>query len=144
MGSGAAQVFAFHDQRPLFDAVDRNNIRMGQRGQQLGFTTKAREPVGVGREGVRPDLDCQVTVELGVGGAIHSSHAAFSELGGDAVAAPQGQGAHGRELQASYHFPEHATGNAEESCWPTPQWTLGGLPTILSSARWVPFEAATE
>ena len=45
---------------------------------------RSREDVVV-QERLRQDLQCHVPVELGIPGSIHLPHAAFTDLGGDAV-----------------------------------------------------------
>src|SRR5688572_10827595 len=44
-----------------------------------------RETITVLREGVRQDLDGDVAIQLGIGGAIDCAHAALAQLGSDAV-----------------------------------------------------------
>src|SRR5439155_6421787 len=45
----------------------------------------SRHAVGIVREALRQDFDGHVAAELGVGGAVDFAHAAFAQLGGDAV-----------------------------------------------------------
>ena len=58
---------------------------MVQAGEHLGFASEPGETVGIGGEGVGENLDSDVAVEFGVGGAVDGAHAALTELGGDAV-----------------------------------------------------------
>ena len=51
---------------------------MVERGEDLGFSGEAGEAVGVGGEGVGKDFAGDFAVELGLGGAIDGSHAAFA------------------------------------------------------------------
>ena len=71
--------------RALFHTVNRRDVRMIQRGQHLRFACEAGHTVGIVRERLRQHLDRDLAVQLGVGGAIHRAHPAFTELGRDAI-----------------------------------------------------------
>ena len=73
--------------RPLIriETVDGGDMGMVQGGQRLGFAFKAREALRIAAEACRQHLDRDFVAELGVGGAVHLTHAAFAELGGDPV-----------------------------------------------------------
>ena len=43
---------------------------MIERGKCLGFPFEARQPLGIVREGVGQDLDCDLTAKLGVESAV--------------------------------------------------------------------------
>ena len=58
-----------HDQRAVFDAVNGGNVWVIEGGQDLGLAVEASETVGVRGEGVRQQLDGDVTAEPGVGSA---------------------------------------------------------------------------
>jgi hypothetical protein len=45
------------------------------------FAMKVREPVGMGGERIRQDLQRDVATEFGVAGAIHLTHSAFANDG---------------------------------------------------------------
>ena len=47
----------FDNQRPLLDAVDRSDVGVIQRGQNLGFAREARQSIGILRERIRDHLD---------------------------------------------------------------------------------------
>ena len=66
------------------ERVDGGDVRVVERGQDLGFALEPGQPLGVGGNGFRQQLDCHLPAEPGVLGAIHLTHAAFAELGGDA------------------------------------------------------------
>jgi hypothetical protein len=58
----------------FFQAVDRGDVRMIEGGQHFRFAPKTREPIGIGRERRRQDLDRDLALESRVGGPIHLSH----------------------------------------------------------------------
>ncbi len=70
-----------HDERmrraAVFEAVDLGDVRMIERGEDLRFAMKAREPIRVAGERIRQDLQRDVATELGVAGAIHLAHSAL-------------------------------------------------------------------
>ena len=63
----------------VFDAVDRADVRMIERGEQPRFALEAREPSGSRRERARQDLDRDVAAELRVARAIDLAHAARAD-----------------------------------------------------------------
>ena len=68
-------------------AVDRGNVRVVQRGQQLRFTFKPGQPLFVLCELFGKRLDRNFTPELGVAGTPHLPHATFAEGGKDFISA---------------------------------------------------------
>ena len=90
----------FHDERreasALLKSVDRSDVRMIQRGEDLGFALKTRQPIVVSCERWRQDLDRDLTLQLGVGRPIHLAHAPFADLGGDLVGAEASAGGEGQ------------------------------------------------
>ncbi len=73
------------DRARLLDRIDRDDVRMIQRGGGARFTLEAAEPIGIGGEGRRQDLDRDVTAEAPVAGAVHLAHAAGAEQRHDLV-----------------------------------------------------------
>ena len=63
----------------VLDAVDRADVRMIERREHARFALEARQPIGVGDEGRRQDLDRDVAPQLRVARAIHLAHAARAE-----------------------------------------------------------------
>ena len=61
------------------------DVRMVQRGEHFGFALEARQPLGIGGDGRRQDLDGDVALQLGVAGAIDLAHAANAERRDDFV-----------------------------------------------------------
>ena len=86
----------FHHQRgdavALFEAVDRRDVRMIQRGEDLGLARETRQAIGVVRERLRQDLDRDIAVQLGVARPEHLPHAALADRRGDFVDAESGAG----------------------------------------------------
>ena len=48
----------------LDDAVDLRDVWMIERGERLRLALEARQAVGIGREQLRQDLDCDITLQL--------------------------------------------------------------------------------
>ena len=64
------------DAADFLEAVDLRDVRMIERREHLRFALEPRQPIGIGRERVRQDLDRDVAIQLRVAGAIHLAHAA--------------------------------------------------------------------
>jgi hypothetical protein len=81
----------FHHERGqtavLFESVDGGDVRMIQRGEDLGFALKTGHAVRVMREFGREDLQRDITIELGVPRAVDLPHAAGAKRGEDLVRA---------------------------------------------------------
>jgi hypothetical protein len=69
----------------LLDPVDRRDVGMVERRQQLRLAPETGETLGVGGEGLGQQLDRDVATELGIAGAIHLAHTALAELLGNFV-----------------------------------------------------------
>jgi hypothetical protein len=76
----------------FFEAVNVRDIGMVQRRESLRFACEARQPIGIGGEGVGQHLQCDVAIEPGVARAEHLAHAAFAKLGDDIVDPQTGAG----------------------------------------------------
>lgn len=78
-------------QRPdavgFFQAVDRPNVRMIQRGEDLRFPLKAREGIRIIGKGIGKDLDRDVTLQFRIPRAIDFPPAARPKGGEDFVRA---------------------------------------------------------
>src|SRR4051812_30983236 len=81
----------------LFKTVDAADVGVVQRGEDFRFSLKAVEPVSVGGQSRRQDLDGDLTFQPGVDRPIHLAHAAFTDLGSDLVDAEAGPGSEGQE-----------------------------------------------
>jgi hypothetical protein len=56
--------------RPMLEPVDRRDVRMIERGEQLRLALKARESIVVRRERIGQNLDRHVALEPRIAGAI--------------------------------------------------------------------------
>ena len=65
---------------------------MMQLGQDLRFPLESSKPLGVLGKRCRKDLDRNLSIELGVGGAIDLAHATGAQGGDDLVGAEAGAG----------------------------------------------------
>src|SRR5439155_5488649 len=79
--------YEFHDERTnaagFLEAVDVRDVGVVERGQRLRLAREARQPVGVGREVIREDLDRDVAIEFAVAGAIDLAHPAHANQRAD-------------------------------------------------------------
>ena len=76
----------------VFEPIDRGDARMIERGEHLRFPAKSRQPVGIGDDGGRQNLQRDVAIEPGVASAIHLAHAAGAEKTNDVVGTEAGAG----------------------------------------------------
>ena len=72
------------------------DVRMVQRREHFRFALKPREPIGIGRERRRQNLDRDLAFELRVRRAIDLPHAARADRGGDFIDAETGAGSEGQ------------------------------------------------
>src|SRR5207237_367637 len=94
----------FHHQGFFLDAVNDRDVWMVERSENLGFANEPREVVGIIGQGVGEEFDRDVAIQLGIGGAVHRAHAAFSELRCDLVVANGGGRAHRIRHGELYHL----------------------------------------
>ena len=71
----------------FFETVDRADVRMIERCENVGFALEAREPVGIDGEELRKDLERDVAIELCVARTIDLAHAAGADSANDLVRA---------------------------------------------------------
>ena len=76
-----------HRQRALFEPVNRGDVGMVQRGQELRLALEAGEAIGIRGKQFRQDLQRDVPVQPRIARAIHLAHAAGADEGGDLVSA---------------------------------------------------------
>ena len=85
MGCGAERVSRnqLHDERVrvlVFGyTINLRDVRMIERGQQLGLALEARHPLRVFRKGSRQNLQRHITFQLRVLGPVNLAHAAYAE-----------------------------------------------------------------
>ena len=79
----------------FFEAVDRADVRVIQRGEHPRLALEAREAIRVARERAGQDLDRDVAPELRVVRLVHLAHAARAEQRLQLIAA-EGRARHGR------------------------------------------------
>ena len=77
----------------------RGDVRVIQRREDFRFALEPREPIGIGGERWRQDLDRDLALQLRVGRPIHLPHPAFADLRGDFVDAEAGAGSEGQCLR---------------------------------------------
>jgi len=71
--------------RRFFDAIDRRDMRMIERGQKLGFVPEAVQPFPVAREQIGEHFDRDVTFEARIPRPIHLAHAAGAQQRDDFI-----------------------------------------------------------
>jgi hypothetical protein len=71
----------------LNNIVNCSYISMVQGCKRLRFAVKPGEMVGVVRHAIRQHLNRDIALKPRVAGAVHLSHAAFAEQGGDLIGA---------------------------------------------------------
>ena len=62
--------------RTFFETVDRGDVRMVQRGEDLRFADEPCEAIGIVGDGGQQHFDRDVAIQLRVARAIHLAHAA--------------------------------------------------------------------
>ena len=67
------------------DVVNREDVRMIERGDRPRLLLESLQPVTVGREAGRQDFDCHVAAEARVEGPVHLAHAPGAQRGLDLV-----------------------------------------------------------
>jgi len=63
----------------FFESVNRSDVRMIERGEQLCFALESRKTIGIGGEGGRKDLEGDVAIEPRIARPIHLTHTARAE-----------------------------------------------------------------
>ena len=71
----------------LFESMNVRDVCVIEGRQRFGFAFEAREPIGIGRESLRQDLQRDVAIEVRIAGAIHLAHGAGAEWSEDRVGA---------------------------------------------------------
>jgi hypothetical protein len=76
----------------LADLVDRDDVRMVQRGERPRLSPEPRPVIGIEARGVEEELERDVAAERGVVRAVDGTHAALGDLLDDAVLPEEGAG----------------------------------------------------
>src|SRR5262245_24734742 len=82
----------------LLDVVDRPDIGMIQRGENLSLALEPANPLRVARKLIRQNLDRNVALQLQVAPSIHLAHSAFAEQTCDLVIPKLGSDGKGHKL----------------------------------------------
>ncbi len=75
----------FHHDGAAFDAINRRNIVMIERRENLRFALKAGHTFGVIGERGRQDFQRELAAEIRIGGAIHLAHPSHAQRGDDFI-----------------------------------------------------------
>ena len=78
-----------------FEAVDRRDVGMIQRREDLGFALEAGDAIGITREGLGKNLDRHAAAKLRIASAIHLAHPAGAEGGLDLIRTEPSTGTEG-------------------------------------------------
>src|SRR6185295_6388371 len=71
------------DAARVLEAINRGDVRMIERREDFGFSTKPREAIRITRHGPRQNLDRDLTLQLRVGRAVDLSHSAGTKRADD-------------------------------------------------------------
>src|SRR5262249_28628813 len=92
----------FHHQRistvRLLKAVDLRDVGVVQCCECLGLTLEPGEAIGVLREGIGKNLDCDLLTEVGVSGAIDLAHPTCADAGHNLVGSKASTGCESHSL----------------------------------------------
>ena len=80
----------------LFEAVDGGDVWVVQRGEGLGFTLEAREPISIVGERLGQHLDRDVAIQFRIAGAKYLPHSPFPDAGDHFVDAEANAGGEGQ------------------------------------------------
>ncbi|HZM95205.1 MAG TPA: hypothetical protein VFB92_17375 [Vicinamibacterales bacterium] len=80
----------------LFEAVDGGDVWVVQRGEGLGFTLEAREPISIVGERLRQRLDGDVAIQFRIASAKYLPHSPFPDAGDHFVDAEANAGGEGQ------------------------------------------------
>src|SRR6185503_8657365 len=69
----------------IFDGMDLRNIGMIQTRENLRFTLKSRQSLGVRGETFRQELQCNFALQSGIDRPVHFSHTAFAQQRRDLI-----------------------------------------------------------
>ncbi len=74
----------------FLEAVDRTDVGMVERGEELRFAPESRESIGIDREGVGENLERDFTVQTRIACSVDLAHTARADGGENLVTAEPG------------------------------------------------------
>ena len=83
----------------FLDGKDGDDVRVVERGDDLGFPPEARQTVGVSRESVGKNLQRNITIQFRVACAVDLAHPAGAEHRDDFIGAEARSGGEGHGLR---------------------------------------------
>lgn len=90
----------------VLKAVNRADIGVIERGQELGFATQAGEPLRIAGEGLGQQLERDLAPEFGIAGAVDLTHATRAQGGDDDEGAQGGASCQSHEFcRRLYQYP---------------------------------------
>ena len=66
------------------------NVCPRNRVRYMRFSLEPRQAIRISRKRLRQDLECDLSIQLGIGGLIDLAHAPLADEGGDVVVAEPG------------------------------------------------------
>ncbi len=85
VGPSTSSSTSARTRRRVLQTVDRSDVWVVERGEHVRLARESRQPLGIGREFRREDLDRNVAAELLITGAIHLPHPARSQPARDRI-----------------------------------------------------------
>jgi hypothetical protein len=67
----------------VLEGVDCRDVRVIEGSEDLGLAFESGQAFGVGCHGLGQDLDCDLSAERGVFGAVNLAHPSFTQFAGD-------------------------------------------------------------
>jgi len=96
----------FHHERGdvarALEAVDRRNVRVVERREDLGFSLEAGQPIGICRNCCWQHLKRNLALQVRVGRAVDLAHPAFAEERGHSIGAETGAGSQSQKVRGLY------------------------------------------
>ena len=96
------------------DIVNRQDVRMRERGDRLGLALEAGERGGIGGQPLGQDLDRDIAIEARVAGAVDLTHPPGADRSDDLVGAEAGAGC---EWHGGSQYSDRPHARASRPCW---------------------------
>jgi hypothetical protein len=113
----------------LFEAVDRGDVRVVERGEHLRFPLEARQAIRVQREGLGQDFQRDVASELRIPRPVHLAHPARAEQVQNLVRAETCAGSE------SHVEPDARDGRLSRALYERTPTVASGIDSIETQAR---------